>query len=181
MQKIVGFIKLFLGIIGMIFSIPFFAQVDKAPTVFATGRQAFCPGNSINIVTDFSITDPDDTFIDAFYIQISEGYQEGFDTLYFDVALHPNILPVWDTSAGKLTLISRGIGSQMLLTDLENAIKDVVFNTTAPNILPEKKFSLTIDDANYLPETGHFYQFISANLNYILNYIIKSLYKNRIF
>ncbi|MDP4703592.1 MAG: T9SS type B sorting domain-containing protein, partial [Polaribacter sp.] len=28
----------------------------------------------------------------------------------------------------------------------------------------EKKFSLTIDDANYLPETGHFYRFISANL-----------------
>lgn len=149
--------------LGMIFSIPFFSQVDQAPTVFAAGRQAFCPGNPINIVTDFSITDPDNTTIDAFYIQISEGYQQGFDTLQLDVSLHPNILPVWDTSAGKLTLISRGIGSQMLLTDLENAVKDVVFMTTTINIFLEKKFSLTIDDANYLPETGHFYRFISAN------------------
>ena len=164
MQKIVRIIKLFLGMLGMIFSIPFFSQVDQAPTVFAVGRQAFCPGNPINIVTDFSITDPDNTTIDAFYIQISEGYQQGFDTLQLDVSLHPNILPVWDISAGKLTLISRGIGSQMLLTDLENAVKDVVFMTTTINIFLEKKFSLTIDDANYLPETGHFYRFISANL-----------------
>jgi len=161
MQKIVRIIKLFLGMLGMIFSIPFFSQVDQAPTVFAAGRQAFCPGNPVNIVTDFSITDPDDTTIDVFYIQISEGYEQGFDTLQLDVSLHPNILPVWDPSAGKLTL--RGIGSQMLLTDLENAVKDVVFMTTAINIFSEKKFSLTIDDANYLPETGHFYRFISAN------------------
>ena len=51
----------------------------------------------------------------------------------------------------------------MLLTDLENAVKDVVFMTTTISIFLEKKFSLTIDDANYLPETGHFYRFISAN------------------
>ena len=124
MQKIVRIIKLFLGMLGMIFSIPFFSQVDQAPTVFAAGRQAFCPGNPVNIVTDFSITDPDDTTIDVFYIQISEGYEQGFDTLQLDVSLHPNILPVWDPSAGKLTL--RGIGSQMLLTDLENAVKDSI-------------------------------------------------------
>ena len=113
-----------LSISFNIFSIPFFSQVDQAPTVFAAGRQAFCPGNPVNIVTDFSITDPDDTTIDVFYIQISEGYEQGFDTLQLDVSLHPNILPVWDPSAGKLTL--RGIGSQMLLTDLENAVKDSI-------------------------------------------------------
>ena len=163
MQKIVRIIKLFLGMLGMIFSIPFFSQVDQAPTVFATGRQAFCPGNPVNSVTDFSITDPDDTTIDAFYIQISEGYQQGFDILQLDVSPHSNILSSWDPSAGKLTLSSGVIGSQMLLIDLEKAVKDVVFMTTAINIFSEKKFSLTIDDANYLPETGHFYRFISAN------------------
>lgn len=161
MHKIPRIKILFLALFGLIFSTPILAQ---PPEVFATGRQAFCPGNPIPIVTDFSITDPNNTTIDAFYIQISEGYQQGFDTLQLDVSLHPNILPVWNASQGKLTLISRGTGSQMLLTDLENAVKDVVFNTTATNILPEKKFSLTIDDANYLPETGHFYRFISANL-----------------
>ncbi len=163
MHKIVGFIKLLLVVFGMVFSVPFFAQVDLAPSVFATGRQAFCIGNPINIVTNFSITDPDDTTIEAFYIQISEGYQQGFDRLEIDVALHPNVLPVWNPEEGKLTLISRGIGSEMLLIDVENAVKDVVFTTTAATVIPEKKFSLSIDDANYLPETGHFYRFISAN------------------
>ena len=81
MHKIARIVKLFLGMLGMIFSIPFFSQVDQAPTVFATGRQAFCPGNPVNIVTVFSITDPDDTTIDVFYIQISEGYEQGLDTL----------------------------------------------------------------------------------------------------
>lgn len=162
MHKLIRIIHL-LGILGILYSVPFFAQVDQAPIVFASGRQVFCPGNPINIVTDFSITDPDDTTIDTFFIQISEGYQEGFDRLQIDVALHPNILPVWSSSEGKLTLISRGIGSEMFLTDLENAVKDVIFTTTAPNIVSEKKFSLTIGDANYLPETDHFYQFIPQN------------------
>ncbi|WP_445757862.1 Ig-like domain-containing protein [Polaribacter sp.] len=133
-------------------------------SISATGNQAFCAGSPINIVTDFSISDPTSTTIAAFYIQISEGYQQGFDILQLDVSPHSNILSDWDPSAGKLTLSSGVIGSQMLLIDLEKAVKDVVFMTTAINIFPEKKFSLTIDDANYLPETGHFYKFISANL-----------------
>lgn len=52
-------------------------------------------------------------------------------------------------------------GTEMLLSDVEEAVKDVVFTTNATTIIPEKKFSLTIGDANYLPETDHFYQFIS--------------------
>jgi gliding motility-associated-like protein len=159
MRKIPRKLIFFCVLFGLIVSESFFAQ---PPTVLATGRQAFCPGNPINIVTDFSITDPNNTTIATFYIQISEGYQQGFDRLQFDVALHPNILPVWNPLEGKLTLISRGVGSQMFLTDLENAVKDVVFTTSATNIIPEKTFSLTIDDANYLPFTDHFYQFVDS-------------------
>lgn len=159
MQKTIS-IKRYYFLFMWIFSVvPSFGQAS----ITASGDQPFCAGNPIKIVTDFSISDPTSTTIAAFYIQISEGYQQGFDTLQFDVALHPNILPLWNPSEGKLTLISRGTGSQMDLTDLENAVKDVVFTTTAPTILPEKKFSLTTDNANYLPETGHFYRFISAN------------------
>ena len=157
MQKTIRLKKisyLFLSI----FSI--FSSFGQA-SISATGNQAFCAGSPINIVTDFSISDPTSTTIAAFYIQISEGYQQGFDTLQLDVSLHPNILSFWNDSQGKLTLISRGTGSQMFLADLENAVKDVVFTTTAPTIFPDKKFSLTIGDANYLPETGHFYKFIS--------------------
>ncbi|PIV96604.1 MAG: hypothetical protein COW43_07550, partial [Flavobacteriaceae bacterium CG17_big_fil_post_rev_8_21_14_2_50_31_13] len=100
------------------------------------------------------------TSIQAFYIQISEGYQRGFDRLSL-ATFHPSILPTWNEDEGKLTLLSVMGGTEMLLTDLENAVKDIVFTAAANTIIPEKKFSLSIGDANYLPETDHFYKFIS--------------------
>ena len=56
-----------------------FANADVPPSITAQGRQAFCIGTPIKIVTDFTITDPDDTTIEAFFIQISSGYQNGLD------------------------------------------------------------------------------------------------------
>lgn len=137
-----------------------FAQTGQPPSISAEGRQAFCIGNPVKIVTDFTITDPDDATIPAFFIQISSGYQINFDVLELSGS-HPNINSSWNTNEGKLTLTSVD-GSEILLTDLENAVKDVIFTTSAPNIALEKTFSLTIDDANYLPLTDHFYQFISG-------------------
>ncbi|WP_298878947.1 T9SS type B sorting domain-containing protein [uncultured Polaribacter sp.] len=136
------------------------AQTDEPPVLTAIGNQAFCPGSSINIVTDFTITDVDDTTIDAFFIQISSGYQVNFDLLSL-TGSHPNISKSWNTLEGKLTLSPSPGNSNILLTDLENAVKDVVFTTTSNNINSEKSFSLTVDDALYLPSTDHFYQFIS--------------------
>lgn len=138
------------------------SQTDLAPAITATGRQNFCPGNSINIVTDFKISDPDDTTIASFFIQISTGYQLGFDTLEL-IGNHQNISTSWNSSEGKLTLTSANIGSEILLLDVENAVKDVVFTTTSNNIIPEKFFSLSIGDANYLPSTDHFYEFVSQS------------------
>lgn len=129
-------------------------------SISASGNQSFCAGSPINIVTDFSISDPSSTSIQAFYIQISEGYQRGFDRLSL-ATFHPSILPTWNEDEGKLTLLSVMGGTEMLLTDLENAVKDIVFTAAANTIIPEKKFSLSIGDANYLPETDHFYKFIS--------------------
>jgi gliding motility-associated-like protein len=125
-------------------------------------RQAYCPGSAIQIAPSFSITDPINSSIRAFFIQISEGYQSGFDKLELDVAVHPNILPIWDDNEGKLTLISIDSGTEMLLTDLENAVRDVTFITTVSDVLEEKAFSLSIDETNYLPSTNNFYEFISA-------------------
>lgn len=140
----------------------FYGQVDNAPSITADGRQAFCPGSSIRIVTDFTITDIDDTTIDSFFIQISSGYQINFDQLQLS-GNHPAIITNWNNTEGKLIFLSSVIGTKMLLTDLENAVKDIVFTTTANNIEEEKFFSLSIGDANYLPLTDHFYQFISAD------------------
>ncbi|MFY9243906.1 MAG: T9SS type B sorting domain-containing protein [Polaribacter sp.] len=157
MDKSLYLKKVFFYLFLFFFTISF-AQTDNAPVVFAEGKQVFCPGNPINIVTDFTITDLDDTTIDAFFIQISSGYQANFDRLEL-TGSHPTIFQNWNITEGKLTLFSSN-STSILLTDLENAVKEVVFTTTASTIEPEKTFSLTINDANYLPLTDHFYQFI---------------------
>ncbi|MEO9572242.1 MAG: T9SS type B sorting domain-containing protein [Polaribacter sp.] len=140
----------------------FYAQTDEPPVVSAQGNQAFCTGSSINIVTDFSLTDIDDTTIDSFFIQISSGYQVNFDLLEL-IGNHPNIDASWNDVEGKLSLKPSSGNSDILLTDIENAVRNVVFSTTSNNIITEKTFSLTIDNANYLPSTDHFYEFVSLN------------------
>jgi len=137
------------------------SQTDQAPFVTAAGRQPFCIGNPINIVTDFTITDTDDISIPEFYIQISSGYQVNQDFLQL-TGNHPFITTSWNTNEGKLTLASAFGGGEILLTDLENAVKDIVFTTTANNVSIEKFFSLSVTDANYLPLTDHFYEFIDV-------------------
>ncbi|HRA74448.1 MAG TPA: hypothetical protein PLB11_16670, partial [Flavobacterium sp.] len=62
----------------VLFSLPFFLYSQNvAPILTATGNQVYCPGTQMKIVTDMTIVDPDDTGIDAIYIQISSGYVSG--------------------------------------------------------------------------------------------------------
>ena len=145
----------------LIFSVHVFGQTDNAPVVTATGNQIYCPGTSIPIVTDFTITDVDDTTIDEFFIQISKGYQFSFDRLSLSGNV-PAVVAAWDANTGRLTLQSSTQGQGILLTDLETIVKQVVFTSTATNIEPEKEFSLSVTDANYLPFTDHFYEFIES-------------------
>lgn len=150
--------KLFLLIFLCSYSV-FFSQTDNPPSISAEGRQAFCIGSPINIVTDFTITDSDDTGIGFFFIQISSGYQINFDRLEL-TGSHPRIIPLWDETEGKLTLLASSSGTEIQFNDLENAVRDVVFTTSAADVVAEKSFSLTIDNANYLPSTDHFYEFV---------------------
>jgi hypothetical protein len=48
---------------------PILANV--APVIIATGNQIYCKQTYQKIVTDITITDPDDTSTEAVYIQIS--------------------------------------------------------------------------------------------------------------
>ena len=137
------------------------AQTDAPPVLAATDRQAYCLGSEIKIAPSFTITDPDDVGITSFSIQISSGYQVNLDRLSLDIALHPTIITSWSSSEGKLTL--RGFGGlDILYTNLQYAVRDVVFVSTATTISDEKLFSLTIGDVNYLPLTEHFYEYISS-------------------
>ncbi|HEX9827282.1 MAG TPA: T9SS type B sorting domain-containing protein, partial [Flavobacteriaceae bacterium] len=131
------------------------------PNIDAVGDQFYCPLDQINVVTSFDIVDPDDTQIESMSIQISTGYLSGQDQLIL-MGSHPNIVTSWDTTKGKLTLTGLG-GAQMLYTDLIAAVNDVVFQSTSTSFIGEKYFSFTIGDANYLPSTGHYYEYVPSS------------------
>jgi gliding motility-associated-like protein len=139
-------------------SVPSFANI--APEIMATGNQVYCPQTNIKIVTDIAITDPDDSGTNAIYIQISSGYVFGQDNLTL-TGLHPAIVSIWDPSTGKLKLFSP-IGAQVTYTDFVAAIKDVVFKNSSTSPSGTRNFSISIDQANYLPSNGHYYQFIPS-------------------
>ncbi len=131
-----------------------------APTITATGNQIYCPLTPMKVVTSFNITDPDDITVSAFYIQISEGYKNG-DKLTLPVGMNPNITSSWSASEGKLTLESSN-SAEATYVDIIAAVKNVVFESSSTTVSGEKKFSFTIGDANYLPKTGHFYEYVAA-------------------
>lgn len=130
---------------------------NVAPILSATGNQIYCPLSSMKIVTSMSIIDPDDTGIDAIYIQISSGYVNGQDVLNL-TGIHPSITSSWDASTGKLTLT--GTSFQPTYTQLIAAIEDVVFLNNSSNPSGTRTFSITVGQANYLPSNGHYYQYI---------------------
>ena len=133
--------------------------LNQPPELTANNRVAYCPLGQVNIAPNFTISDPDDTGIDAFFIQISSGYNTGADQLTL-TGTHPNINTSWNTNEGKLTLTPIG-STQISYTDLELAVRDLIFESTNANISSDRFFSFTIGDANYLPSTEHFYVFES--------------------
>lgn len=130
------------------------------PTIDATGDQAYCTLSEINVVPHFDINDPDDDKVTALYIQISEGYVMGEDFLSLqNTASHPNISTQGSSSEWKLALRSSSSGN-VSYTDIINAVKDVIFASNSDFVYGEKYFSFTLGDANYLPSTGHYYEYI---------------------
>ena len=133
---------------------------NQPPVMIGVGDQYYCPGTILHVATSFSITDPDDLGLEEFYIQISTGYERGRDELSLQGS-HPNITTGWDAQEGKLTLAPTS-GALIPYGELEAAIMDVVFESDSPSPVHEKHFSFTFGDANYLPETGHYYEFVPA-------------------
>ncbi|NQW36572.1 MAG: hypothetical protein HQ471_06160, partial [Flavobacteriales bacterium] len=153
------FLKKYTTVFTLLFlALNSWSQTNLPPTITATGDQFYCPLNQINIALDFNIVDPDNTPIDAIFIQISTGYVQGEDMLKY-LGSNPNINSLWSSSEGKLTLKLPTAVSDY--TDLIAAVKDVVFESSSNTVSGEKFFSFTIDAANYLPSTGHYYEYIS--------------------
>lgn len=133
--------------------------LNVAPILIATGNQIYCPGSSMKIVTNMTIVDPDDTGIDAIYIQISSGYLNGQDVLTL-TGNHPTINTTWNAATGKLTLT--GISGQPTYLALVAAIKDVVFFNSSTNPSGTRTFSITVGQADYLPSNGHYYEYVPS-------------------
>ena len=138
------------------------AQTSSVPEVDAQGDQIYCPLSQINIVTNFNITNGSNE-IEAIYVQISEGYVRGEDKLTLqNPSSHPNIsVTAFNNSTGKLILKWTGTGTTNY-ADLIAATKDVIFESSNPQPSGNRTFSITIDEKNYLPSTGHYYEFISS-------------------
>jgi gliding motility-associated-like protein len=136
--------------------------IDATPIITATGNQIYCPGTSMKIVTDVTITDPDNV-INEIYIQISAGYVNGQDLLKLsNPLLHPTIsVGPFNENTGKLRLYYES-GPSSTAADFEAAIKDIEFSnsSTSPNGL--RNFSITIGQANYLPRNDHYYEFVPS-------------------
>ena len=129
---------------------------NEPPVLSANSREAYCPLTEIKIAENFTITDPDDTGLDFFTVQISSGYSISDDLLEL-TGTHPTISTTWNAIEGKLIIEPNAPATQILYEDLQTAVREIVFSSTDPNITGEKFFSLTIGDGNYLPSTEHFY------------------------
>lgn len=139
------------------------ATVTTAPIIRASGDQFYCPLTSKNIVTSITITHDDKELgTKAAYIQISSGYSQGLDRIeILNPAAHPSIVQAWYPDEGKLVL-SSPTGGDVLYSDLEEAIKNVVFSNSSATVSGTRTFSITIGPANYLPSTKHFYLYVPS-------------------
>ncbi len=129
---------------------------DQPPLVVGSGNQVYCPGNSVAVAESISITDPDDTSTTAVYIQISGGYVNGEDLLTL-TGSHPGITTSWEPIQGELTL-----QGPATYTQFEAAILATEFSSSSSSPTGTKQFSITVGEANFLPSTGHYYEFVSA-------------------
>lgn len=133
-------------------------------TLTASGNQAYCPETQLNIVTDFNIDNPSSEVINSVYIQISEGYDNTADSKdkleYIGSNSDINAL-AFNQLEGKLELQYIGSGAQNIAdAALIAAVKEVVFENTSATPSDERVFSITIGQANYLPSTDHYYEYI---------------------
>jgi hypothetical protein len=75
--------------------------INQPPELSANNRVAYCPLSQVNIAPNFSITDSDDSGIDAFYVQISAGYSITNDQLVL-TGNHPTLNATWSAVEGKI-------------------------------------------------------------------------------
>ncbi|MFW6290308.1 MAG: C-type lectin domain-containing protein, partial [Mariniphaga sp.] len=115
-------------------------------TLFYCGSPvAVAPGI---IIENFDVVDPTDG------IKISiDNYVPGEDALFYTGTAFDW---EWDANLGNLEITGQGSAAE-----LQEAIRNVFYENTSGNPVTEfRSISISLLDADYLPETGHFYRFI---------------------
>jgi len=128
---------------------------NQPPLVLGSGDQLYCPGASVPVAKSITITDPDDAGTSAMYIQISGGYVNGEDLLTL-TGSHPSITTSWDAVQGELTL-----QGPATYAEFEAAVLETEFSSSSTNPTGMRQFSITVGEANFLPSSGHYYEFIT--------------------
>lgn len=129
---------------------------DQLPVLTVSGDQDYCPGTNLPVVESIQISDPMNTTAFQVSIRISTGFVPDEDLLLLSGS-HPTITDTWNPSQGILTL--KGPAQ---LGAFEDAVRDVVYANSATDPSGTREFSITVGNDNYLPITGHYYEFISA-------------------
>ena len=150
--------NLFLFYIFWILFYQLHSQSSSAPELSANESQFYCPRTEQPIVNNFTIQNNGENSAKAIYIQISSGYERNRDQLIFKGDAN-KINSSWSISEAKLTLTGIG-GVDVPYLDLVEAVKSVSFYSSSPNPTNNKSISISLGNANYLPSTGHYYQFI---------------------
>jgi gliding motility-associated-like protein len=136
-----------------------YSWAQTPPELTASGNQFYCPLSQLPIVTGFTISNPDNVQIKAVYIQISTGYVRGEDQLIL-LGTHPNITAQpFNILEGKMELRWTGTGNAVI-SELISAVNIVVFRSSSNSPSGSRTFSITIGEANYLPSTGHYYEYV---------------------
>ena len=137
-------------------------STSTAPEIYAKpNTNPYCPGSFAKIVSEATLFDTSNV-ISEIYIQISNGYVSGQDQLSTsNPSSHSKIgFDTFDGTTGKLRLYR--LGATTTLADFKAAIEDVVFYNSSSSPSGNRKFSINIGNANYLPSTQHYYEFIPS-------------------
>ena len=121
-----------------------FSQLS--PNLDAYGKQLYSTGSQQSIATNFSITPGGaETGQIGLYVQISQGYINGEDTIsLLNPASFPNIDVDWSDLEGKLTFKHK-TDPEILYSEIEALVLDIVYESSSANPDTDKTFSITVN------------------------------------
>ncbi len=131
------------------------ANGEESPLSIKTnqdGAVQYCT-EAFNIVPNLTIEGT--PTLTSLKISVSEGYIQGQDTLFIEGSTG-NIKSQWYDYQGYLTL-SGNAG----VKEFEEAVRLIRYrNNSATPTVGSRKITISLNDADYLPKTGHFYRYI---------------------